>query len=57
MAKTHPLHDDALLVRVHFAILIYASHVLVIPLLRLDLVGKPFLEEGGELLVKIVCEC
>jgi hypothetical protein len=31
--------------------------VLVVPLLRLDLVGKPFLEEGGELLVKIVCEC
>jgi hypothetical protein len=37
------LHDDALLIRIHLAILVDASHVLVVALFGLDFVREPFL--------------
>ena len=45
------LHDDALLFRVHLAVLVDAGHVFVVALLGLDLVWEPFLQKGGEFLV------
>jgi hypothetical protein len=41
------LHDDALLIRIHLAILVEARHVLVEALLGFYFVGEPFFEEGG----------
>ena len=49
------LHDDALLIRIHLAILVDASHVFVVALLGLDFVGEPFLQEDGEFVVEVVC--
>ena len=49
------LQDDALLIRVDLAVLVDAGHMLVVTLLGFDFVWEPFLEEGGEVLVEVVC--
>lgn len=41
--------------RVHLAVLVDAGHVLVVALLGLDLVREPFLQEGREFLVQVIC--
>lgn len=48
-------HNNTLLLRIHFAVLIDAGHVLVVALLGLDLIWEPFFQKHGEFVIEIVC--
>lgn len=49
------LHDNALLTCIHFTVLVDAGHEFVVALFGLDFVREPFLQEGGEFVVEVVC--